>query len=85
MNGTRGTDHRTGGCAFLAGGAVRGGRVIADWPGLARRCSITATFGRLSIYAAFSKPCSTSICASTQRLSPPESSRTVAARALSKG
>src|SRR3984957_7741149 len=36
MNGTRGTDHGTGGCAFLAGGAVHGGRVIADWPGLAR-------------------------------------------------
>src|SRR5216684_3517019 len=36
MNGTRGTDHGTGACAFLAGGAVRGGRVIADWPGLAR-------------------------------------------------
>jgi len=36
MNGTRGTDHGTGGCAFLAGGAVRGGRVIADWPGLNR-------------------------------------------------
>jgi uncharacterized protein (DUF1501 family) len=36
MNGTRGTDHGTGGCAFLAGGAVRGGRVIAAWPGLAR-------------------------------------------------
>jgi uncharacterized protein (DUF1501 family) len=36
VNGTRGTDHGTGGCAFLAGGAVRGGRVIADWPGLAR-------------------------------------------------
>jgi uncharacterized protein (DUF1501 family) len=35
MNGTRGTDHGTGSCAFLAGGAVRGGRVIADWPGLA--------------------------------------------------
>ena len=34
MNGTRGTDHGTGSCAFLAGGAVRGGRVIADWPGL---------------------------------------------------
>ena len=34
VNGTRGTDHGTGGCAFLAGGAVRGGRVIADWPGL---------------------------------------------------
>jgi len=36
-NGTRGTDHGTGGCAFLAGGAVRGGRVIGDWPGLAER------------------------------------------------
>jgi uncharacterized protein (DUF1501 family) len=36
MNGTRGTDHGTGGCAFLAGGAVKGGRVIADWPGLTR-------------------------------------------------
>ena len=36
MNGTRGTDHGTGSCAFLAGGAVRGGRVIADWPGLSR-------------------------------------------------
>jgi len=36
MNGTRGTDHGTGGCAFLAGGAVRGGSVIADWPGLGR-------------------------------------------------
>jgi uncharacterized protein (DUF1501 family) len=35
VNGTRGTDHGTGGCAFLTGGAVRGGRVIADWPGLA--------------------------------------------------
>jgi uncharacterized protein (DUF1501 family) len=34
INGTRGTDHGTAGCAFLAGGAVRGGRVIADWPGL---------------------------------------------------
>jgi uncharacterized protein (DUF1501 family) len=35
MNGTRGPDHGTGGCAFLVGGAVRGGRVMADWPGLA--------------------------------------------------
>jgi uncharacterized protein (DUF1501 family) len=34
MNGTRGTDHGTGGCAFLLGGAVLGGRVVADWPGL---------------------------------------------------
>jgi uncharacterized protein (DUF1501 family) len=35
VNGTRGTDHGTGACAFLVGGAVKGGRVIADWPGLA--------------------------------------------------
>ncbi|HSI40316.1 MAG TPA: DUF1501 domain-containing protein [Xanthobacteraceae bacterium] len=33
-NGTEGTDHGTGTVAFLAGGAVKGGRVIADWPGL---------------------------------------------------
>jgi uncharacterized protein (DUF1501 family) len=36
VNGTRGTDHGTGGCAFLVGGAVHGGQVIADWPGLGR-------------------------------------------------
>lgn len=36
-NGTRGTDHGTAGCAFVAGGAVAGGRVVADWPGLAAR------------------------------------------------
>lgn len=33
-NGAGGTDHGTGAAAFLAGGAVRGGRVLADWPGL---------------------------------------------------
>ena len=35
VNGTRGTDHGTATCALLLGGAVQGGRVIADWPGLA--------------------------------------------------
>lgn len=34
-NGNNGTDHGTGGAAFLVGGAVQGGRVLADWPGLA--------------------------------------------------
>jgi len=34
INGTEGTDHGTGTIALLAGGAVKGGRVIADWPGL---------------------------------------------------
>jgi uncharacterized protein (DUF1501 family) len=37
VNGTRGTDHGTGAAAFLIGGAVRGGRVMADWPGLSSR------------------------------------------------
>jgi len=37
VNGTRGTDHGTGCVAFLAGGAVNGGRVVGDWPGLAQR------------------------------------------------
>ena len=36
MEGTRGADHGTGGCAFLAGRAVSGGCVITDWPGPAR-------------------------------------------------
>ena len=34
VNGTDGTDHGTATVALLAGGALRGGRVIADWPGL---------------------------------------------------
>jgi len=33
-NGTGGTDHGTAGVALLAGGAVAGGAVHADWPGL---------------------------------------------------
>lgn len=33
-NGTGGTDHGTATVAFLLGGAVKGGKVIADWPGL---------------------------------------------------
>lgn len=34
-NGTGGTDHGTGAVAMLAGGSVQGGRIVADWPGLA--------------------------------------------------
>lgn len=37
VNGTRGTDHGTATVAILTGGAVNGGRVIADWPGLNER------------------------------------------------
>lgn len=34
INGTEGSDHGTATVAMLVGGAVNGGRVIADWPGL---------------------------------------------------
>jgi uncharacterized protein (DUF1501 family) len=34
INGNDGTDHGVGTVALLAGGALKGGRVIADWPGL---------------------------------------------------
>jgi uncharacterized protein (DUF1501 family) len=37
MNGTMGTDHGTGTIAIVLGGAVNGGRVVADWPGLSQR------------------------------------------------
>jgi uncharacterized protein (DUF1501 family) len=35
QNGTNGTDHGTGGCCVLAGGAINGGRVLGKWPGIA--------------------------------------------------
>lgn len=34
VNGTLGTDHGTGGVAFVLGGRIAGGRVLGDWPGL---------------------------------------------------
>ena len=36
INGTGGTDHGTGGVAFVAGGAVKGGRIAGQWPGLGK-------------------------------------------------
>jgi len=33
-NGSTGTDHGTGGLMIAAGGALRGGRVFGQWPGL---------------------------------------------------
>ena len=35
LNGTQGTDHGTASAAFLLGGAVRGGQIAGQWPGLA--------------------------------------------------
>ncbi len=37
VNGNGGSDHGTAGVAFLAGGAINGGRVITDWPGLGKQ------------------------------------------------
>ena len=37
VNGTRGTDHGTATAAILLGGALQGGKVIADWPGLTKK------------------------------------------------
>ena len=34
VNGTEGTDHGMATIAIMVGGAVKGGRVLADWPGL---------------------------------------------------
>ena len=36
-NGSGGTDHGTGGAMVMAGGALRGGKVYGDWPGLGER------------------------------------------------
>lgn len=35
VNGTAGTDHGTASSLWLLGGAVKGGRVLGEWPGLA--------------------------------------------------
>ncbi len=33
-NGSQGTDHGTGGAMLMAGGALNGGKVMTNWPGL---------------------------------------------------
>jgi uncharacterized protein (DUF1501 family) len=35
-NGTGGTDHGQASAAMMLGGAVAGGKVVSDWPGLAQ-------------------------------------------------
>ncbi|MFM8767161.1 MAG: DUF1501 domain-containing protein, partial [Rubrivivax sp.] len=52
VNGTLGTDHGSGGVAFALGGAVAGGRVIADWPGLARAADVWLgdSLGEMALY-----------------------------------
>lgn len=36
VNGTNGTDHGTASVAFMLGGAVNGGKVVTDWPGISK-------------------------------------------------
>lgn len=36
-NANRGTDHGTGGLAMLAGGAIKGGKIAGEWPGLSSK------------------------------------------------
>jgi len=82
VNGTRGTDHGTGGCAFLAGGAVarrprdrRLGRVSRAKP-----CSTVGTSDRPWICAASSKPYSRIMSASSPKPSRPGCSPVVRTR-----
>lgn len=35
LNGSAGSDHGTGGAMIMAGGAIKGGQIMGDWPGLA--------------------------------------------------
>lgn len=37
VNGSAGTDHGDASVAFLVGGAIKGGKVWGDWPGLAEK------------------------------------------------
>jgi uncharacterized protein (DUF1501 family) len=73
-NGTGGTDHGTGAAALLAGGAVEGGRVIADWPGLMpadlhEARDLRPTLGLDALLSA--------LCAETFRLDPERTAQTL--------
>jgi uncharacterized protein (DUF1501 family) len=57
VNGSSGSDHGYGTCMFIGGGAVNGGAVLADWPGLAKsdlfeRRDLMATLDSRSLCAA---------------------------------
>lgn len=72
VNGTGGTDHGTAAAAMLIGGAVRGGQIIADWPGLEPAAlfegrDLRPTLGLDTLMA--------SACAQTFRLDPERTAR----------
>lgn len=67
VNGTGGTDHGTAAAAMVVGGAVQGGRILGDWPGLAQANlfegrDLQPTLGLDTLIA--------SACAETFRLDP---------------
>ena len=73
-NGTGGTDHGTAAAAMVIGGAVHGGRILADWPGLTQANlfegrDLKPTLGLDMLIA--------SACAETFRLDPERTVRTL--------
>ena len=80
INGTDGTDHGTATVALLAGGALKGGRVVADWPGLKPRQSPRRPRPQADHRPAraCSRACSGITCASTTPCSRARSFRTAA-------
>ena len=60
INGTEGTDHGTGTVALLIGGALKGGRVVADWPGVKDRDLLRGSRSQADHRSA--QPCSRACC-----------------------
>jgi uncharacterized protein (DUF1501 family) len=70
-NGTGGTDHGTGAVAMLVGGAVDGGRTVADWPGLSNANLLDGRDLKptLALDALITAACSESFALEAERLS----------------
>lgn len=71
-NGTGGTDHGTGAVAMMVGGAVQGGRIVADWPGLANANLLDGRDLKptLALDVLISAACAESFALEPDRLSP---------------
>lgn len=71
-NGTGGTDHGTGAVAMLVGGAVDGGRTVADWPGLSAAHLLDGRDLKptLALDALITATCAESFALEPERLAP---------------
>ena len=71
-NGTGGTDHGTGAVAMMVGGAVQGGRIVSDWPGLAKANLLDGRDLKptLALDALVTAACAESFALEPDRLSP---------------